>query len=110
MKRLWILDAGHGGFVNGEYDTEKRYPGSKQVIVNERDFIYEGVMNRILRDLIAGINIVAGYKLDIAYLTEGANDIILQNRISVLRSKFRDRLRESVFNFYPLQRWRGHGL
>ena len=46
MKYTWLIDAGHGGFMDGEYVTApaKMYEHSPEEI------FYEGVFNRQIKD------------------------------------------------------------
>lgn len=47
MNKIWLLDSGHGGIINGNYQTapDKMY--------KHKDFVfYEGVYNRIIKNLL----------------------------------------------------------
>jgi len=48
MKHTWLIDAGHGGFMDGEYVTapDKMYEHSPEEI------FYEGVFNRQIKDAL----------------------------------------------------------
>ena len=48
-----ILDAGHGGIVDGENTTDRHYPNGKQYSMKNKGIILEGVWNRIIRNFIA---------------------------------------------------------
>lgn len=48
MKYIWLIDAGHGGFINGEYQTA---PG-KMYQHSPSEIFYEGGFNRRIKDLL----------------------------------------------------------
>jgi N-acetylmuramoyl-L-alanine amidase len=45
----WLIDAGHGGIVNGKYKTAPR----KMFVFPDGLVIYEGVINRLIADKLA---------------------------------------------------------
>ena len=81
-KYVWILDAGHGGVINGEYVTS----GKRSPIWDDGTQYFEGVGNRNIADKLAKklrssnievVNILSGIQEDIP-LQERCN---LANRI-----------------------------
>lgn len=79
-----IIDAGHGGIVDGRYVT----PG-KQYKFNDGTVIYEGVVNRAIGKLLAEMLTRAG----IPYLQttlETEADISLTERVSIANNFFRN--------------------
>lgn len=77
---IFLLDAGHGGFIDGDYDTEKRYKGGKQAHHTSGEYIYEGEINRALRNKVVYWLKKKGI-YNFAYLTDGDEDISLQDRV-----------------------------
>lgn len=80
-----LLDAGHGGFINGKYDTERIYPGGKQYHEDINDYIYEGLVNRTIRDLTAHY-LRNKFKVqnEIIYVSNGSVDVSLAYRIKFI--------------------------
>jgi N-acetylmuramoyl-L-alanine amidase len=85
-KYLWLLDAGHGGIINGEYQTPgKRSPMYKDSNGNDAQF-YEGVFNReIVKKIIALCN----NKIDTYNLTDTEMDLALRERTDLANEIFR---------------------
>ena len=77
---VFLIDAGHGGFINGAYDTDRFYKGGKQAHFNTGEYIYEGELNRTLRNRVAYYLRKKGI-LNFQYLTEGDEDISLKERV-----------------------------
>jgi N-acetylmuramoyl-L-alanine amidase len=77
---LWLLDAGHGGILNGKYTTA---PAKMHTFPNEdvrQGFtIYEGVINRQITDRIADKLDKLG--IDYRYLHDPEEDTSLANRV-----------------------------
>lgn len=48
MKRTWLIDAGHGGFMGGQYMTAP----DKMFEHSPSEIFYEGVFNRQIKDLL----------------------------------------------------------
>jgi len=48
MKHLWLIDNGHGGIIDGKYVTAP----SKMYIHDDDNIFYEGVFNRIIKNLL----------------------------------------------------------
>ena len=46
MKNIWLIDKGHGGFINGVYQTAP----DKMFHHSDYEIFYEGVFNRIIGD------------------------------------------------------------
>ena len=70
---LILLDAGHGGIINGEYVT----PGKRAY--HDGIPYYEGVGNRIIRDKIA--EILKDWNINYEYVDNTENDISLVERV-----------------------------
>lgn len=82
QKFIPILDAGHSGIVNGEYKTrgkrayykEGEYIGESPLMEDEADeWIYEGVNNRVIRDMVSEILMDEG--LTHYYVNDSENDM-----------------------------------
>lgn len=43
-KYLWLLDPGHGGVIDGEYQT----PGKRSPLLEDNKQLYEGEFNRAI--------------------------------------------------------------
>ena len=85
--KFWILDAGHGGMIDGIYQSAKKFdPGNKKTwnklwyhsLTNET--IFEGVVNRLIVDQIH----IMCNKYSIAHhiLIPEQKDISLQTRVN----------------------------
>jgi len=48
MKNLWVIDSGHGGMVDGMYATAP----SKMYVHDDDNIFYEGVFNRIIKNML----------------------------------------------------------
>jgi len=80
MKYTWLIDAGHGGFVDGEYVTapKKMYEHSPEEI------FYEGVFNRQIKDAL----LKELWRNDIAAIDTCATelDLPLSVRVKIINS------------------------
>lgn len=80
---LWILNAGHGGIINGTYQTAgKRSP----IWDNGRQY-FEGIGNRMIVNEIIRINeekVPAIQRLDIINIARSQKDISLKKRIDTV--------------------------
>lgn len=73
----WVLDAGHGGMINGIYQTKgKRSPKWK-----DGTQLFEGENIRKIIDLIVEFNKNLGTKLDLHILVPENEDISLKERV-----------------------------
>lgn len=82
-KYLWLLDPGHGGLVNGEYQTQgKRSP----VYNNKKEQLFEGVFNREIVKLIMELG---KGKLDTFNLVDTGIDVPLRDRTDLANDIFR---------------------
>lgn len=81
-KYLWILDAGHGGLINGIYQTSgKRSPNWPKGIY------YEGVGNR---DLVERIRTqLSKYSVKCVNLHDTNTDVPLQERTKVINEMYK---------------------
>jgi len=83
MKHTWIIDAGHGGFINEEYVTapEKMFihnPGDHH---NLAEVFYEGVFNRQVKDLL--IRMLWDKGMAAVDLCPGELDVPLDVRVNI---------------------------
>ncbi len=75
----WILDNGHGGMIDGEYQTHgKRSPKTKE------GQLFEGIFNREVVALISKILEVKG--IDHTVLVPEQTDVSLPDRVSRIES------------------------
>lgn len=72
----WLLDAGHGGMVNGHYSTAP----AKMHIYSDGLTYYEGVVNRLITNFLAALLKKAG--IDHRLIHDGEDDDSLPVRVS----------------------------
>lgn len=73
-KYLWLLDNGHGGLINGRYQTQ----GKRSPTMDDGRVVFEGVFNR---DIVNGIaRRCAEENIDYEILVPTARDIALHRR------------------------------
>ena len=75
MEKLILLDAGHGGIINGQYVTAPK----KMFVFPDGFTIYEGVYNRLIVEGIKEALTSAGVKFD--DIVNSQKDIPLKNRV-----------------------------
>ena len=75
----WILDNGHGGFINGEYTTAP----AKMYKHKDGTVVYEGLFNRQVVQKIAYL--LGGLCIDFEYLVPESNDVSLSDRVKRVR-------------------------
>ena len=75
MEKLILLDAGHGGIINGQYVTAPK----KMFVFPDGFTIYEGVWNRLIVEGIKEALTSAGVKFD--DIVNSQKDIPLKNRV-----------------------------
>jgi len=75
MEKLILLDAGHGGIINGQYVTAPK----KMFVFPDGFTIYEGVYNRLVVEGIKEALTSAGVKFD--DIVNSQKDIPLKNRV-----------------------------
>ena len=73
----WILDAGHGGMIDGIYQTN----GKRSPIWDDGSQLFEGENIRKIIDLIVELNDVLETKLDLHILVPENEDISLKERV-----------------------------
>ena len=79
MRKLWLLDPGHGGIINGIYQTSgKRSPTWKDGLI--KSVLYEGEFNRDIVKRLAAMLKWAGIEHRI--LVPEEHDISLSERVS----------------------------
>ena len=79
-KYLVLLDAGHGGLVNGKYVT----PGKRSPEWKDGYQYFEGVGNRERRDYMAKMLTKSGIRFE--YVNEGNDDMPLHKRTEIVNS------------------------
>jgi len=80
MKRTWLIDSGHGGMIDGIYQTS---PAKMFTHVNKKTF-YEGVYNRLIKEMLISRMKDAGLRYIDLCPTE--LDLLLYNRVQVANS------------------------
>jgi N-acetylmuramoyl-L-alanine amidase len=80
-KYKWLLDAGHGGFVNGHYVTAPK----KMHKFSDGFTIYEGVINRQICNKL--VKLIEG-KYDHRLIHSEVDDLSLQVRVSRADNEF----------------------
>ncbi len=75
--RMVLLDAGHGGMINGVYQTA----GKRSPVWADGSQYFEGVGNRLIRDELAKMLKRAGVRYK--YVNEGQKDISLRQRVNI---------------------------
>ena len=75
-KYLWILDNGHGGMIDGVYQT----PGKRSPVWPDGEVLYEGEFNRAIVDRLMVLCEANG--IDAINLVNTPNDISLSERTS----------------------------
>ena len=79
-KFIHLLDAGHGGMINGIYQTA----GKRSPKWEDGSQYFEGVGNRDIRFRLAQMLISNGY--DFHFVTTGQEDIDLDDRVDIVNS------------------------
>lgn len=75
MQLLVILDNGHGGMINGEYQT----PGKRSPVWPDGSQLFEGIYNRqIVKEIAKGL---AQFGIEYHILVPEEEDISLQERV-----------------------------
>lgn len=77
-KYVYLLDAGHGGIIDGEYQTS----GKRSPKWDDGQQYFEGHGNRLIRDELGDMLQEAG--IDFHYVTTGARDIGLDDRVDII--------------------------
>lgn len=72
---LWLLDAGHGGMINGKYTTAP----AKMFAFPDGVVIYEGVINRAIVKQVQ--KHLAAMGIDYAFIHDANEDTTLSNRV-----------------------------
>lgn len=71
---IWLLDNGHGGLINGIYQTS----GKRSPILPNGDILYEGVYNRIIVSKL--IKLLEANKISYCNLVPENSDVKLSER------------------------------
>lgn len=74
-KHLWLLDNGHGGVINGVYQTK----GKRSPTWPDGSVLYEGEFNRAIVARLAELLTAAGIRYDV--ITPELTDVSLTERI-----------------------------
>lgn len=93
MKKITqvLLDAGHGGMIDGKYVT----PGKRSPIDENGDQLYEGVNNREIREEVA--KLLKPLNVTVKYVNEGNKDMSLSNRCATANALAGKRYKETLF-------------
>lgn len=83
---LWILDNGHGGIINGEYQT----PGKRSPIWEDGSQLFEGEFNRAIVDRL--VKMCAEEGIECINLVDTQEDISLRKRTDKANDIYRERL------------------
>jgi len=75
-KYLWILDNGHGGVIDGVYQTS----GKRSPVWPDGEVLYEGEFNRAIVDRL--VKMCESNNIDYINLVDTPNDISLSERVS----------------------------
>jgi len=73
---IWVLDPGHGGMVDGVYQTKGKqyhYPGGPS--------IYEGVVNRVVAGIVA--RALSANNISCVITVTGPEDMPLKKRVAI---------------------------
>lgn len=76
--KIVLLDAGHGGLIDGKYVT----PGKRSPIWEDGTVYYEGVGNRLIREEL--INLLKIDGIPFFLVNDGNLDLSLKERVSVV--------------------------
>lgn len=79
---LWVLDPGHGGLLNGQYQTS----GKRSPIWSDGSVYYEGVGNRQIARQVADVLLGLNIPVEFTVLPEDPTDVPLSKRIAKLKS------------------------
>lgn len=86
---LVLLDAGHGGIINGEYVT----PGKRSPVFENGDQYFEGEGNRLIRAEIIKLLKVMGINYYI--VNNGNEDMDLEERVDIVNAICKKRGKEN---------------
>ena len=75
-KYLWILDNGHGGVIDGVYQTS----GKRSPVWPDGEVLYEGEFNRAIVDRL--VKMCESNKIDYINLVDTPKDVSLSERVS----------------------------
>lgn len=75
---IYLLDAGHGGMINGQYVT----PGKRSPVWKNGLQYFEGVGNREIRNIIS--KKLDKLNIDYHFVTNGPLDINLNTRVAII--------------------------
>ena len=79
-KYLWILDNGHGGVIDGVYQTS----GKRSPVWPDGEVLYEGEFNRAIVNRL--MNLCKANNIDVINLVDTAEDVPLSYRTSKANS------------------------
>lgn len=80
MDRIFLIDSGHGGVINGEYQTAPE----KMFLHQNGEIAYEGVINRQVKEKLLGLFTVHNIKYIDVCPTD--LDIDLDTRVNVINN------------------------
>ena len=102
-KKTYLLDAGHGGMVNGAYVTAPK----KMYTFEDGYVIYEGVFNRLVTNEVAAILGMEG--IDYRLVVTEQDDISLPERV-IRANRWHDTLKNCVYISLHANAGGGHGF
>lgn len=82
-KYLWLLDNGHGGMINGQYQTQ----GKRSPVLEDGRQLFEGVFNRNIVQKI--IKLCKKEDIDTYSIVDTEIDVPLRQRVDVANDLFR---------------------
>ncbi|MCP4125358.1 MAG: N-acetylmuramoyl-L-alanine amidase [Bacteroidetes bacterium] len=83
MSKVILLDAGHGGIINGSYVTS----GKRSPKWADGSQYFEGVGNRIIRRILAAMLVEAG--IPYHFVSTGNEDVDLDDRVAIINAHCR---------------------
>ena len=90
-KFLWIFDNGHGGIIDGVYQTA----GKRSPIWNDGTQLFEGEFNRSIVDRL--MKLCEDAKIDCVNLVESEKDVSLSDRTSQANEIYRNTEKPCIY-------------
>lgn len=107
MKKLWLLDPGHGGIVDGKYVTS----GKRSPVWDDGSIYYEGVGNRDIVRRIAEGALCRGISTKFIVDPENQKDVPLESRVHLANRIYRADKRAVYLSIHSnaFKKKRAHG-
>lgn len=80
MDKIILIDSGHGGMIDGQYQTAP----SKMYMHNNGDIAYEGVINRLVKEML--MELYRQNNIRFLDVSSGELDIPLKTRCEVINT------------------------